>query len=172
MATAFRPGFTEIQSILDPLFTYNWNVLFPTIPGSDDTRELSYKAISSEIPSSQIEQVPLETKGIKLNFAGRRMYTGTWQVTFVETRTASTRDKFLKWQDIARSIVTNSGSYKSLYAVTAELQLFDDVPNLVRSIRLLGCFPTEVGTATLDQSSSIVQYACTFSFDIPEESTE
>lgn len=169
--TNFRPGLQEIQSILDPLQAWNWNLLIPLIPGTADTRQISYKAISTTVPGSQVEQVPLETHGIKLNYAGRRVWSGTWNVTLVETRTASTRDSLLKWMDLARSWSGNSGSYKSVYGVTAELQLFDDLPQIIRSIRLYGLFPTQIDDASLEQSSSIVQYSCTFSYDWTEEFT-
>ena len=171
MTTAFRPGLQEVQSVQDPLMQWNWNILIPTIPGTGDTRDISYKAISTSIPSSSLEQVPLESHGIKLNFAGRRTWTGTWNVTMIETRTASTRDMLIKWMELARSWVNNSGSYKSRYGVMAELQLFDDIPTLVRSIVMVGMFPLEIGEATLDQSSGIVQYSVNFSYDYTDEAS-
>ena len=168
MAT-FRPGLAEATSVLDPLQQWNFNVLFPNVPGSSDTRDLSYKITASSIPGTTIEQAPVETHGIKLNFAGRRTWSGTWSCTLFETRTNSTRQRLINWMELARSWQNNSGSYKSQYAVTAELQLFDDIPNIARSVRVFGVWPTSVDDVTLDQSSSIVSYQVQLSYDYTRE---
>lgn len=168
MAT-FRPGLSEATSVLDPLQQWNFNILFPTIPGSTDTRDLSYKITASTIPGTQIEQTSVETHGIKLNFGGRRTWQGTWSCTIFETRINSSRSRLLNWMELARSWSTNSGAYKSQYAVTAELQLFDDIPNIARSIRVFGVWPMSVDDVTLDQSNSVISYQVQFSFDYSEE---
>lgn len=161
----FRPGLAEVQSLADPQLSYNWNILIPFIPGAADTRKLSYKAISTSLPGSEIEQVTLEHRVVKLQFAGRRIYSGQWSVTMFETRDLSTRDDLIRWMDLCRSYHGNTGSFKQTYAVTAELQLFDDTPKVNREIRLLGLFPLKIEDATLDSSSSILQYSINFSFD-------
>jgi exo-beta-1,3-glucanase (GH17 family) len=112
-----------------------------------------------------VEQVPLEAHGVKLNFAGRRTWDSTWSCTFFETRTASTRGSFVNWMELMRSWDNNSGSYKSAYAVTAELELYDDLPQVVKRIRLYNVFPTEVGETQMDQTSGIIQYPVTMSYD-------
>lgn len=165
----FRPGLLETSSVLDPLQQWNFNILFPNVPGSSDTRDLSYKITSSAIPGTQVEQVSVETHGIKLNFAGRRTWSGSWNCTMFETRINSTRTRLLNWMELARSWKNNSGSYKSQYAVTAELQLFDDIPTIARSIRVYGVFPQSIDDVSLDQSSAVISYSCTFSFDWSEE---
>lgn len=165
-----RSGLAETQSVLDVLQSWNWDLVIPRIPGVGDTRPLTYKCISTTIPGSQIEQVPLEIHGVKLNYAGRRVWGGTWEATFIESRDSNTRQQFLTWMDLMRSWVTNTGMYKSVYAVPIELALYDDLPTIVRSIKLVNAFPTQLGDVTLDQSAGIIQYQVTFSYDMTEES--
>lgn len=164
-----RSGLQEVQSVLDVLQTWNWDLVIPTIPGASDTRALTYKCISTSIPGSSIEQVGLEAHGVKLNFAGRRTWSGSWEATFVETRDGNTRALFIAWMELIRSWENNTGSYKSQYSVPVELSLYDDLPQVVRAIKLIGAFPTAVGDVSLDQTSGIVQYAITFSYDYTTE---
>lgn len=164
-----RSGLQEALQILDPLQSWNWDVMFPRVPGIDDTRPLTNKAVSTNIPGHNIEQVGVEAKGVKLNFAGRRTWGGTWDCTFVESRDSNSRDSFVKWMELARSWKNNTGSYKSVYSVPIELTLYDDLPQVSRLIKLIGAWPMTVGETSLDQSSGVVQYAVTFSYDYTEE---
>ena len=166
-----RSGLQEVTGILDVLQTWNWDVVIPNIPGTagGDTRDLTYKCVSSAIPGSSVEQVKLEAHGVQLNFAGRRIWTQTWDATFVESRDSSTRGKMMGWLEMMRSWANNNGSYKSQYAKTVELTLYDDLPQAVREIKLINAFPTAIGEVTLDNSSGIIQYAVTFSYDYTEE---
>jgi len=164
-----RPSLQELVSTLDPLQTWNWSMIFGTIPGSSDTRQMTYKCVSTVIPGSNLEQVGLEAHGLKLNFAGRRTWSGQWEATFFETRDAGTRTALVNWQEFSRSWVNNSGSYKSEYATKAALQLFDDRPLVVREIEIYGVYPMTVGEPQLDQTSDIIRYPVTFSFDYTKD---
>jgi hypothetical protein len=164
-----RTSLQEVLSVQDPLQTWNFDVVIPTIPGVSDARPISYKCIASQIPGSQVEQVALEAHGVKLHFAGRRQWTGTWTATFFETRDASTRDAMLKWLETARSWKNNSGNYKSVYSVTADVQLYDDLPQVIRTIRMFGLFPTNLEDVALDQTADIVKFNVTFSFDYTQD---
>ena len=160
-----RTHLRETLSTLDPLQTWNWDIIIPVIPGVADSREITYKAISSQIPDSSVEQVGLEAHGVKLNFAGRRVWTGRWEATLFESRNAGTRAALFQWLEYMRSWENNSGTYKAEYSVTGVLNLYDDRPIVVREIKLYGLFPLEVGSVTLDQTSGIVQYNVSFSYD-------
>lgn len=166
-----RTSITDVQSVLDPAQTWNWDMFLPNIPGSGGSaaRALTIKCISTSMPGSQIEQVGLEAHGVKLNFAGRRQWSGTWQATFFETRDSSTRNSFINWMEFSRSWNRNSGAYKADYAVSCSLSLYDDLPQIIKTTRVVGIFPTAVEDSNLDQTSGIIQYAVTFSFDYTEE---
>lgn len=165
-----RSGLQEVTSILDVLQTWNWDVVIPQIPGStQDTRELTYKCTSTAVPGSSVEVVKLEAHGVQLNYAGRRIWTQTWDATFVESRDSNTRALLMGWLEMMRSWANNSGSYKSQYAKTIELTMYDDLPQAVRSIKLINAFPTAIADLSLDQTSGVVQYSVTFSYDYTEE---
>jgi hypothetical protein len=165
-----RTHLKEVLSIQDPLQQWNWDLILASIPGFGDTRSISYKCVSTQIPNSAVEQVGMEAHGVKLNFAGKRIWSQQWEATFLETRDSSTRDAFVRWHELMRSWKNNSGSYKSEYAVTGALQLYDDRPRVVREFQMYGLFPLEVTNTTLDQASEIIRYSVNFSYDWCEES--
>jgi hypothetical protein len=164
-----RTGITELESVQDPLQSWNWDLTLPNIPGTNLAREITIKCVSANIPGSSVEKATVDAHGISLNFAGRRRWSGTWEATFFETRNASTRQAFITWLELMRSWNNNSGSYKSTYGVTGELALYDDLPQIVKSIRIRGLFPESVGDVALDQSSGVIQYSVTFSYDYTED---
>jgi hypothetical protein len=165
-----RTSITDLESVKDPLQTWNWDLLLPNIPGSNLGRDLTIKCVSAAVPGSTVEQVPVEAHGMKLNFAGRRTWSGTWTATFFETRDAGTRAAFTAWLEFSRSWQNNSGAYKEDYAVTGSLVLYDDLPQVVKTVRIRGLFVQDLAEVALDQSSGVITYSVTFSFDTAEDS--
>jgi len=166
-----RVSIQNMAATKDPLQTWNWEVVFPRVPGSSDARPLTVRATSTSAPGFQIEQAPWEGHGKKLNFAGRRTYTGTWDCTFVEARDASTFALLSAWADITRPWTSNPGAYKEEYATSVELILYDAADRPARTLKLRGCFPTNVADVSLDQSSTVMTIQCTFSYDWTDNET-
>jgi hypothetical protein len=166
-----RTSLQDVQSVQDPMLAFNFDLVFPALPGTGTAaaRELIIKCTSTSIPESQLEQVSVEAKSVKLHFAGRRMWSGTWNTTMFESRSSSTRDAIIAWHELCRSWVGNSGSYKSVYAVPVEIVLYDDLPQVIRRIRMHGVFPQSTGAPTLGSNSEIVSYEITWSFDYTED---
>jgi hypothetical protein len=125
--------------------------------------------VASTVPGSQVDQVGVEAHGVKLNFAGRRTWSGTWSATFFESRSSSTRSAFVQWLEFMRSWKNNAGTYKQDYSVTAEVAMYDDLPQVVKRIRLYGLFPQSLEDVSLDNASGVVQYQVTFSYDWTED---
>lgn len=166
-----RTSIQDVQSLPDPLFSMNWDLVLPRIPGTADTRPFTFKCQTSSIPGALLESVPVNLHGIELRFAGRKNYTHSFSVTVMETRDMSSRDIFVNWGNIARSWLDNSGSHKSVYAVPGELILYDDTPKEVRKITLFGLWPESISDAQLDgQTSAVVTYDVQFSFDYTVDS--
>lgn len=164
-----RTSLQDIQSTQDPLLAYNFDIILPPLPGGGSNRQLTIRCQSTTIPESQLEQTSVEAHGIKLNFAGRRTWTGTWSATFFETRTNSTRDAIVAWQELARSWIGNAGTYKSVYSIPVEIVLYDDLPQVIRRIKMVGVFPTDTGAPSFDYTATVVTYQVQFSFDYTED---
>lgn len=162
---AFRPQLQEYKSVGDPIMSGDFYLLIPTIPGSSDSRRMSYKIVSTNLPGSQIEQMQLEIGARRFNFAGRRTYSGSWNSTIIETADATTRADLLGWMNICRPYANGNGTYRNEYAQRAELRVYDAANNLAISQTILALFPLSVDDADLSQGSNILQYNVTWSFD-------
>jgi hypothetical protein len=87
-------------------------------------------------------------------------------IVFLETADWSTRQKFRTWREIARSWENNSGTFSSTYKVNAEMVLYNDIPQVVRTCRLIGFWPETVGEINMDGgASNIVQQTVTARYD-------
>lgn len=161
-----RTHLQEVQALVDPLQQYNWDIFIPNMPGTADSRTFTYKAQTTSIPGSMLESVPVNLHGVELRFAGRRNYSHSLNVTLIETRDVGTRESLMTWQNMARDWINNSGNYKSVYGTTIEMVLYDDIPQEIRTIRLIGAWPETVDDTSLDNSQSgVVTTSVTFSYD-------
>lgn len=165
-----RTSLQQVQSLQDPLQVSNWDVIIPNMPGTADSREFTFKAQSTSIPGFMLESVPVALHGVELRFAGRANYSHSWQCTLLETRDVGTRGMLLGWKKIARDWESNSGNYKSVYGTTVQLVLYDDIPQVVQTIELIGAWPESVDDIGVDNSQSgAVMTSVTFSYDFTRD---
>lgn len=121
--------------------------------------------MTTDVPGTQLEELAAPLHGVQIMYAGRRTYTHSMNVTFMETHDWSTTEKFHRWVEIARSWRNNSGGLSSAYWTTAQLVLYNDVPQVVRTIQINNLFPTNVSEVQLDGSSSqLVQLSVEFRY--------
>jgi hypothetical protein len=138
----------------------------PNIPGSADTRDLSIKCMTTDLPGSGIEPVAVALHGVELFFGGRKIYTHTMNVTFLETSDWSTRDKFVRWQESMRSWIENKGSIAAAYKVSAAIVVYNDLPEVVRTTNIIGMWPETINEVQLDGGQSgLVQLSMAMRYD-------
>lgn len=165
-----RPSLSEASALIDPFMVYNWDLSFPDIPVGGDSRSLRVKMQTTSVPGMQIEQVTVPFRAIELNYAGRQIYTKTLQTTILETRDISTRKLIRDWMEFARNNGRNSGSYKSQYAKRGVMELYDDIPNVTKTITLIGVFPIQIDDLQVDGSQSQAGvWSVTWSYDYTED---
>ncbi|QRE00279.1 hypothetical protein [Burkholderia phage BCSR5] len=161
-----RSSLFDVMSLPDPAQSWNFDLFLPNIPGSSDTRDLTFKCMTTDLPGFGLDVVETPLHGVTLNFAGRAIYTHTMNAVFLETADWGTRQKFRTWREMARSWKNNSGSFASSYKVTAEFVLYNDIPQVVRTCRLYGLWPETVAEFNMDGgASNIVQQTVTFRYD-------
>lgn len=172
-----RSSLQDVSGLTDPLLSYNFDLIFPRIPGfSGNTQPLTIKCQSSTLPGMQLEAVPLSIHGVEVSYAGRQIWTKTFNATFIETRDGATRASMRAWMRYARNNVDNQGHYKNGsdgYAVNPLMYLYDDIPNIIDQVQIFGVFPTNMEDITMDGSQgSIVTTSMTYSFDYTQESLD
>jgi hypothetical protein len=161
----------DARALPDPLYTYQWDVIIAALPGSPNSRSLTYKATSTSIPGSMLEEVAVNLAGVELRYAGRQNYSHSFALTLHETRDTGSIEMMRRWQRIARDNNLNTGTYKEMYSTSVELILYDDLNTVVRTITLVGCWPQTIDDAALDRASGAVSISTTLSYDFFTEST-
>lgn len=160
-----RTSLTDILSVGDPAQSWNFDFFLPIIPGSSSTRDLTFKCMTTDLPGTQLEPLDVALHGVQIPYAGRRMFTQTLNVTFLETHDWSTIEKFRRWAEIARSWRGNSGTMSSSYWVTGQIVLYNDIPSVVRTVQINNLWPSNIQEIQMDGSSTApVQQSIEFKY--------
>lgn len=163
---ANRLNLSEALSIEDPFITHDWNVIFPTIPGSSlSSRQLSYRAQTSEIPGITIEPVVVTLKDVELSYALRQTWEKSLSMNFLEVRSQTTRDAFVNWAKLIRSVQAGKGLLKADYVVNLVMELYDATDSVTRTITICNAWPSAVGQMSLESPGSTAQLPVTFTYD-------
>jgi hypothetical protein len=149
-----RTSLDDVLSLQDPAMSYNFDLFLPTIPGSSDTRDLTFKCMTTDLPGVGLENVDVALHGVSVPFAGRKIYTHSINSTFLETADWATREKFRRWNESARSWTGNSGSLAAAYKVNAQIVVYNDVPEVVRTCNVIGLWPETIQEVQMDGGQS------------------
>lgn len=166
-----RSSINDIQSLADPAQSWNFDLFLPSIPGSDDTRDLTFKCMTLDIPGTAFDPVDVALHGVTIPFPGRKIYTHQLTLNFLETNDWGTREKFRRWMESIRSWRNNSGSLSSAYKVSAQIVVYNDIPEVVRTVNITGFYPETMGEVAMDGgSSNVVQLQVTAKYTDWEDS--
>lgn len=162
-----RTSNANIQSLPDAAQTWNFDLRFPSIPGSSlSAEQLTFKCKTATLPASSIEPVKIELHGVAKQESGRATYEHTYTAVFLETIDYTTLTAFRQWRDYQRSWKRNTGTNSSAYKVRGELDVYDNAGALVKTMVLVGSFPTSINEVQYDGAqSAAVEMTVTFSFD-------
>ncbi len=161
-----RSSLNDVLSLADPATQWNFDLLLPTIPGSSDTRDLTFKCMTTDMPGTSIEPVEVPLHGVTIQRAGRRVFTHTLNATFMETVDYATREKFRRWFESMRSWKNNTGTASAAYRVSAQVVVYNDLPQVVRTCNITGLWPESMADVPLDGgSSALVTLQIGFRYD-------
>lgn len=160
-----RTSLQDVLSLQDPALSYNFDLFLPNIPGSSDTRDLTFKCMTTDLPGVAVDPVDVALHGVNVPFAGRKIFTHTLNATFLETADWMTREKFRRWNEFIRSWDNNSGSLASAYKVDSQIVVYNDVPEVVRTCNLIGLYPETLAEVPLDGgASNLITLQITFKY--------
>lgn len=160
-----RTSLADVLSLQDPAVSYNFDLFLPNIPGSSDTRDLTFKCMTSDLPGVAVDPVDVALHGVNVPYAGRKIFTHTMNATFLETADWMTREKFRRWNEFMRSWTNNSGSLSAAYKVDAQMVLYNDVPEVVRTTNLIGLYLETIAEVQLDGgASNLISLQATFKY--------
>ena len=124
---------------------------------------------ASQLPGSMVGQVPLNYFGRELKFAGNRQFT-EWTVTIINDEDFVARNAFEQWMNGLNSHVGNLRNSAMVnnadYQVDAFVDHYGKAGNVLKSYKMIGCFPIDVSPIDLDwaMNDTIEEYAVTFAY--------
>jgi len=167
-----RTSLANVSSIADPAVSWEFDLFLPTVPGSTNTSQLTYRCQTTALPGVAIEPVEVSLHGVTLKYAGRAIYTHTFESVFMEGSDYATRNAFYNWKESIQSWITNTGTLAAQYKVNGQIVVYNSLPQVVRTINIYGMWPETVGDYALDgTASNLLALTITWQYDYIEDST-
>ncbi len=166
-----RTSVQDVSSIPDPALVWNFDLMLPSIPGSSDTRQLTYRCMTQTLPGSELDSVAIKLHGIELRRRGARNWSHTMTTEFMEAVDWNTRNQFFAWMESAQSWVNNTGSPSSVYLVNGQIILYTDAPAVAKTVLVRNMWPQAIQDVNLDggNGAGMVQLGITWSYDWTED---
>lgn len=170
MATAStRTSFSDVQSLQTYAQSWNFDLIFKTIPSavSTEIKELKYRCKTSALPGATFDDLLVELHGVSVNRPGRKTFSHHFTATFVESMSLSCYNGFMQWSSMIHSWENNTRATGSSAMVDASLIVYgDDATTIEREIQLSNVWPQEVSEISFDGgASNAIETSITFSFD-------
>lgn len=129
---------------------------------------------SAELPPSQMSSIEIPYFGRRIKVAGERAF-GTWSVTVMNDEDFSVRSMFETWSNAMNRMVSNvrdPNVNAENYKVDLEVVQYGKDGTKIRSYKLIGAFPTQIGAIALgwDSQNAIEEFGVSFEYDywVPE----
>jgi len=156
----------QMEALPDVITGEAYELLFGTIPGGIRSEPLTLKCLNTNIPGFGNETFEVPIHGHVLKFRGRKTYPRILQATLIETTDLSSFRALRAWHEFIVGSNSGGGLLKKQYSVNAELRTYGPDNQLVDSVILHYCFPTEISDTVLDgQGSQAMQIQTMFSYD-------
>lgn len=164
---ARRVSFTDVATLPDVADASSFLLNFGSVPGTGSTRTLSLRCQSAVIPGFSNEKITATLHGYTLNWRGRKVYPQSLAIQYLEMSDMESHNIMRRWHELtAGSESGNSATYKSGYAVLAELITFDTTGKVSDRVRIESLFLQDLSDTSLSgESSAAVQVSATFSYD-------
>lgn len=158
----------EITALPDFLTNGNFVMMFGTIPGTASTKRLTLQCKSTSVPGVSIERLSQELAGFERGQAGGKTWSHSLSVTFAETKDLYISKAIRAWMEWSRG--TNSGlsvGDSGNTTVNADIYVFDNNGELVKTCTLFKVFPTEFPDTEFQGGSAqaLVETQVTFGYD-------
>lgn len=147
------------------LFRINLN---NPIDSSGDAK-LSISAKATQMPSWTVSEIEVPYMGRRIYFQGQRTFD-PWTFTVVNDEDYAVRNAMETWSNYINSVQgnirLNGTPDDSALKVTGQIYQYSKTGTLIREYSMLGAWPQQLGTTTLDWSAdSIQEWECTLRFD-------
>lgn len=126
---------------------------------------------ASQVPSLTMGFVEAPYFGRKIKMAGDRTYA-EWTTTLMLDETFDVRRQLEEWNIGMNSAEENlRAEIATAYKEDVEVLLYGKQGNVIREYKLIGCWPSDIGTLELDWNATdtLSTYTVTWQFDYMAE---
>ena len=137
---------------------------FPPGIESGTSAAKSYLCKAASLPESTIGVVPVPFMGRQIKVAGDKEFQD-WTVTMLTDTDFEGRTSFERWMNLMNSHQLNLGVNTPLgYYANLSVDMLGRNGNVIYTVDLKACFPTNVGEISLgyDSNDSVAEYTVTF----------
>ena len=160
------------SNLTNPARVYLWEIVIPTAIGGGDLTALTTRCQSTSIPGRSVGEILVpykQTGGIK--FPGKLTYPHTWETTFIESEDKKIFDAIYAWNQEVIHDYDGIGAGDTAIKQDLYLTLLTTKGEIYLGIKLVGCYPQEVGNVDLNyDAEDPVRFTVTWSYDRWEES--
>jgi len=149
---------------------YDVEMNFPTGVGADSETDLNKFFIrAASLPPSQITPIRVPYRGRILKWPGDRIYFPfTFRVLDQNTsKNKSLWNSFNKWSNVINDHESNVSSQEwNKFTTDWEIHQVDTSGDIIKSVKLIGCWPTIVGPISMDSNSidTLVEFTVTVEY--------
>ena len=130
-------------------------------------QQFSYLCQATNVPALTVGTIEVPYFGRKIKVAGDRTYA-EWSTTVMIDEDFRTRDIVENWSmQINQGDTNRRQLFNEQYKEDVTIKLYGKGGNVLRRYKLIGAWPTEVGTIDLDWNTTdtIAIYTVTWAFD-------
>lgn len=127
---------------------------------------MEFMCKGTEVPAHTIEAMDVNYQGRIVKVPGDRTYAD-WSVTVYGENTMSIYNSCQDWLELINGAASNISLPPAAVKDSAMVQLLDRTGVPIKTIDMVGVFPTELGALSLDWSSNStpLEFPITFAFD-------
>lgn len=161
-----KPSLDDILNVGDPMLNDNFDITFTRVPGGGDGRALRIQCKSGVKPGMSVAQAEMELFGHKTMHAARKTFSNSMSISFHESYDGIINTTLEDWSEVCRATDSQSGSFKSEYATSARLTIYDQEGSESLNYDIFNIWPTEVPDASFDGAGGTAMTVdATFAYD-------
>lgn len=164
-----RPTIEQIRSLGDFAPLFRWNVQFippAGVTGFPDSEKLNLRCESAGIPKATNNQFNVSIRGHKVNQPGIMDYSGTIELTFVETVDNTILSFIRAWREAQWATETGrSSAPKSQLQGQVIMTQLDNQDSEIWQYTLIGAILGDYNPGNLDNTGDAQKPSVTLTFD-------
>lgn len=157
---------------------FNVSMTFPQLVQNtaEASRQVTFLARSASLPGHSIGSINLPYFSRDIKVAGDRSFSG-WTITVIQDEDFALRNAFQRWSGIMNRFNSNTrhADAVSMFGYQTDISViqYGKAGNTIKTMKLIGAFPTDVSPIQLDWGSKdqVEEFTVSFEYQVWEDET-